>query len=125
MKSSLGNSCSSLRGCDKFLDSAAQEKLSNSAVLIIGAGGLGCPAAIYLASSGVGRLGIVDQDLIEISNLHRQILYRETSLGTCKADSAAAACLALNSSIEVNFYRKPSCSMVKPIIFVQLDCQTR
>lgn len=80
---------------------AAQEALSQASVLVIGAGGLGCPAAIYLAASGIGHLGIVDQDDVEISNLHRQILHTERTIGKHKADSAAAACAAINSSIKV------------------------
>lgn len=68
---------------------------------MIGAGGLGCPAALYLAAAGVGRLGIVDQDAVELSNLHRQVAHREASVGMHKADSAAQACRALNSSIQV------------------------
>lgn len=84
---------------DIFL--SAQEALSQAAVLIIGAGGLGCPAAIYLAACGVGQIGIVDHDSVEMSNLHRQILHTEASIGMHKAESAAAACRALNSSIKV------------------------
>lgn len=80
---------------------AAQARLCKAAVLVIGAGGLGCPAALYLAAAGVGRLGIVDQDAVELSNLHRQIAHREASVGMHKADSAAQACSGLNSSIQV------------------------
>ena len=59
----------------------------NSAVLIIGAGGLGCPAAVYLAGAGVGKMGIVDCDTIEPSNLHRQILHAEAKIGRSKVGS--------------------------------------
>lgn len=74
--------------------------MSGSA-LIVGAGGLGSPAALYLAAAGVGCIGIVDQDVVELSNLHRQIIHAEARVGTHKAESAAQACLALNSSIKV------------------------
>jgi adenylyltransferase/sulfurtransferase len=57
-------------------------------VLIIGAGGLGCPAAAYIAGAGVGRLGLVDGDEVELSNLHRQILHNSSKVGTKKVDSA-------------------------------------
>ena len=70
-------------------------------MLIIGAGGLGCPAAIYLAAAGVGRIGIVDKDVVDLSNLHRQILHTESKVGRHKADSAAEACRAVNSLIKV------------------------
>ena len=71
---------------------AAQEKLQQSKVLIIGAGGLGCPAALYLASSGIGTLGIADYDIVSVSNLHRQVLYGERDAGSKKA---AVACKKL------------------------------
>lgn len=55
----------------------------------MGAGGLGCPAALYLASAGVGHIGIIDYDNVEINNLHRQLLYTETNIGTSKVNSAS------------------------------------
>src|SRR5271156_4122757 len=70
----------------------AQERLKNSSALIIGCGGLGSPAALYLASSGLNRLGLVDHDNVDISNLHRQIIHRETTLGQTKVDSAQLTC---------------------------------
>ena len=79
---------------------AAQARLCQGSVLIIGAGGLGSPAALYLSAAGVGRLGIVDTDAVELSNLHRQIAHQEASVGQHKAASAAASCTALNSSIQ-------------------------
>ena len=86
---------------DNFGLSAAQARLVSGSALIIGAGGLGSPAALYLAAAGVGRIGIVDQDVVELSNLHRQIIHAEARVGTHKAESAAQACHALNSSIKV------------------------
>ena len=82
---------------------AAQGRLCRSSVLVVGAGGLGSPAVLYLAAAGVGRLGIVDKDTVELSNLHRQIAHTEAGQGVHKAESAADACRALNSSIEVRW----------------------
>lgn len=73
-----------------------------SSALIIGAGGLGSSAALYLTAAGVGRIGVVDQDVVEVNNLHRQIIHNESRVGMHKAESAAAACSQLNSSIKVN-----------------------
>uniref|UniRef100_T1IQK8 Ubiquitin activating enzyme 4 n=1 Tax=Strigamia maritima TaxID=126957 RepID=T1IQK8_STRMM len=64
-----------------------QVKLKNAAVLIVGAGGLGCPLGIYLASAGVGKIGIVDYDIVEINNLHRQISHSESRIGSLKTQS--------------------------------------
>ena len=71
-----------------------QSKLKAKSALIIGAGGLGCPAALYLCTSGVGRLGIVDNDLIEASNIHRQIAHDLISVGKSKARNLADKCRA-------------------------------
>lgn len=65
-----------------------QLKLRSSSVLLIGAGGLGCPAAMYIAGAGVGKIGIVDGDTVDVSNLHRQVLHRTGSTGKFKVDSA-------------------------------------
>ena len=73
-----------------------QQKLLDSSVLVIGAGGLGCPILQYLAATGVGRIGVVDFDIIEIHNLHRQILYNDTQVGATKAATAHAVLNALN-----------------------------
>ena len=67
---------------------AAQEKLRASSVLLIGAGGLGSPLALYLAAAGVGRIGIMDFDVVDLSNLQRQIIHREQDVGINKAQSA-------------------------------------
>lgn len=67
-----------------------QTKLKNSSVLVVGAGGLGCPVLMYLAAGGVGKIGIIDGDLVELSNLHRQIIHDEASIGFLKALSAKA-----------------------------------
>jgi sulfur-carrier protein adenylyltransferase/sulfurtransferase len=81
-----------------------QKKLKYARVLCIGLGGLGSPLLLYLAAAGVGKLGIVDHDKVELTNLQRQILYRSHHLGQAKSISAREQLLALNSSIEVNSY---------------------
>ena len=65
-----------------------QLRLKNASVLIVGVGGLGCPAATYLAGAGVGKIGLMDGDTVELSNLHRQLLHTEKWLGLAKVDSA-------------------------------------
>ncbi|XP_014770747.1 adenylyltransferase and sulfurtransferase MOCS3 [Octopus bimaculoides] len=77
-----------------------QKKLSKTSALIVGAGGLGCPAAIYLAAAGIGRLGVVDYDDVELNNLHRQILHTEKRIGISKTASLATSCAQLNSSVQ-------------------------
>eukprot|EP00242_Pyramimonas_sp_CCMP2087_P007120 CAMPEP_0198199604 /NCGR_PEP_ID=MMETSP1445-20131203/2852_1 /TAXON_ID=36898 /ORGANISM="Pyramimonas sp., Strain CCMP2087" /LENGTH=327 /DNA_ID=CAMNT_0043869487 /DNA_START=140 /DNA_END=1120 /DNA_ORIENTATION=- len=81
-----------------------QAKICASSVLVIGAGGLGSPVCLYLSAAGVGRLGIVDQDEVELSNLHRQIIHREAAVGTPKVESAAVTCRALNSSARISIH---------------------
>jgi adenylyltransferase/sulfurtransferase len=78
-----------------------QRKLSEARVLVVGAGGLGCPAILYLAAAGVGHLGIADGDLVESSNLHRQPLYRAADVGSPKVRLAAERARSLNPFIEV------------------------
>jgi adenylyltransferase/sulfurtransferase len=70
-------------------------------VLVIGAGGLGCPAALYLAAAGVGRLSLADSDKVDLTNLQRQILYRTDAVGTPKVDAAAATLHAINPEVEI------------------------
>lgn len=81
--------------------SAGQEKLSNAKVLIVGMGGLGCPAAQYLAAAGVGTLGLMDHDSVNLSNLQRQILYGESDVGKPKVEIAKLALQKLNSEINL------------------------
>ena len=78
-----------------------QEKLLASSVLLIGAGGLGSPAALYLAAAGVGRIGLVDFDRVDASNLQRQVLYTTRDVGEPKVDVAAARLSALNPDVDV------------------------
>jgi len=81
-----------------------QSKVSNGSVLVIGAGGLGSPALLYLAAAGVGRIGIVDRDSVELSNIHRQVIHTEQTVGVHKTKSAKRAIMELNSSIHVEEY---------------------
>ncbi|AVM51848.1 adenylyltransferase/sulfurtransferase [Bacteroides zoogleoformans] len=83
------------------LGESGQQKLSNAKVLIVGVGGLGSPIALYLAGAGVGVLGLVDDDVVSISNLQRQVLYSESEVGQPKVVCAARRLQALNSSVEV------------------------
>jgi len=80
---------------------AGQERLKNSKVLIVGAGGLGSPAALYLATAGIGCLGIIDDDVVELSNLGRQVLHGESDLGSSKVESAERSLKAVNPEIEI------------------------
>jgi molybdopterin/thiamine biosynthesis adenylyltransferase/rhodanese-related sulfurtransferase len=82
-----------------------QQKLLNSRVLMLGAGGLGSPAALYLAAAGVGTLGIIDDDVVDRSNLQRQILHADDRVGEPKVDSAELTIHALNPDVTVNKYQ--------------------
>ena len=83
------------------LGERGQRRLKAGSVLLVGAGGLGSPAALYLAAAGVGRLGIVDFDAVDLSNLQRQVLHGTSSLGVAKVDSAAARLADLNPDIVI------------------------
>src|SRR5216110_3707394 len=85
---------------------AGQQKLLDSKVLLIGAGGLGSPAAYYLTSAGVGTLGIVDSDVVDLTNLQRQILHTTERIGESKVDSAKATLEALNPDVRIVGYRE-------------------
>lgn len=82
-----------------------QARLRTASVLLIGAGGLGSPLALYLAAAGVGRIGIVDDDVVELSNLQRQVAHGVADIGMAKVDSATAAMLAINPAILVEAHR--------------------
>jgi sulfur-carrier protein adenylyltransferase/sulfurtransferase len=105
---------------------AGQEKLRQAAVLIVGCGGLGVPAMTYLAAAGVGRLGLVDGDRLEASNLHRQTLYALADVGQPKVELAAARLRALNPEVEVRTYPvrlEAACAaeIIEPYALV-IDC---
>ncbi len=85
---------------------AGQLKLKAAKVLVVGAGGLGCPALLYLAAAGVGTLGMVDFDRVDESNLHRQVLYGAKSLGQLKVDAAKERLSDLNSDIEIKTFAR-------------------
>lgn len=86
--------------------SSAQAALLRGSVLVVGAGGLGCAAIPYLAGAGVQRIGIADPDLVEASNLHRQILHRENEEGSSKAASAARFVRELNSAVTLDIHEE-------------------
>jgi adenylyltransferase/sulfurtransferase len=78
-----------------------QEKLKSTKVLVVGAGGLGCPVLLYLAAAGIGKIGIIDNDAVDLTNLQRQVLYKVEDIGNPKALVATKRLLAMNDSIEV------------------------
>ena len=84
-----------------------QKKLKASSVLIIGTGGLGSPVALYLAAAGIGRIGLVDYDTVDSSNLQRQVIHGTSTVGKLKVDSAKARMLDLNPDIRVDVYNEP------------------
>lgn len=88
------------------MDYAGQEKLLNAKVLIIGIGGLGSPAALYLAASGIGEITLVDDDVVELSNLQRQIVHSQSTIGLNKAESAKHNLVKLNSTIKITVISK-------------------
>ena len=85
----------------KEVGGAGQQRLLRSRVLVIGAGGLGCPIALYLAAAGVGTIGVVDDDVVSLSNLQRQIAHATARIGTPKTASAAATVATINPDVRV------------------------
>src|SRR5438477_10846501 len=86
---------------------AGQKRLKASSVLLIGAGGLGSPSALYLAAAGVGRIGLVDFDVVDETNLQRQIVHDTQAVGTSKLESARKRLSALNPFIEIETHEAP------------------
>ena len=83
-----------------------QIKLKQAKVLVVGVGGLGCPVIQYLVAAGVGTLGIIDADVVSLSNLQRQILYTESELGQSKAQLSASKMSGLNSNVTIHIYNR-------------------
>jgi adenylyltransferase/sulfurtransferase len=84
-----------------------QRKLKQSSILVIGTGGLGSPVALYLAAAGIGRIGLVDYDVVDFSNLQRQVIHGTAGLGALKVESARSRMLDLNPDIQVEVYNEP------------------
>ena len=88
----------------KELGKKGQQKIFHSKVLVIGAGGLGCPALQYLAAAGVGCIGILDHDVVELSNLQRQTLYRLEDIGSSKTRAAYKKIRSFNPEVNINIH---------------------
>ncbi len=102
-------------------DVAGQERLLAARVLVVGLGGLGSPAALYLAAAGVGTLVLADGDCVEASNLQRQIAHGESDLGRNKAASAAAALAQINSAVRVTTVERNLDAEVLPALLRDVD----
>ena len=92
----------------KDVGAVGQKKILSSKVLIVGAGGLGCPIADYLSRAGVGTIGIVDFDKISLSNIHRQNLYNSKDIGKYKADVVKEKIKLINPFTKIKTYKKKS-----------------
>lgn len=90
----------------KEIGGQGQEKLKKSKVLVVGAGGLGAPILLYLSAAGIGNIGVVDYDNVELSNLNRQILYKINDIGIPKVEAASNAIRSLNPSIKLNSFKQ-------------------
>ncbi len=100
---------------------AGQQRLRDGRVLIVGVGGLGSPAALYLATAGVGTIGLIDPDVVEPSNLQRQIAYVTRDIGSAKVEAAAAAVRARNPEVIVHAYRERLTARCLPELFAEYD----
>lgn len=100
---------------------AGQEKLLSSAVLLVGAGGLGSPAALYLTAMGIGRIGVIDGDTVSPSNLNRQILYTTRDIGRSKAEAAGERIKLLNPDLNLDIYTQFLTADNAPEILARYD----
>ena len=98
-----------------------QRRLLNARVLVVGAGGLGSPAALYLAAAGVGTIGIVDSDVVDVSNLQRQVLFRASDAGRAKVEAAAESLRALNPDVTIVPHRERLASTTARAIVADYD----
>jgi sulfur-carrier protein adenylyltransferase/sulfurtransferase len=105
----------------KEIGEIGQQKLKEAKVLVVGAGGLGCPALLYLTAAGVGRIGIVDFDLVSISNLHRQVLFSVHDIGLSKAFRAGDVLEQINPDIEIIVFNEKLSNDNAPDIFKGFD----
>lgn len=99
----------------------AQEKLKSAKVLVIGAGGLGCPVIQYLTAAGIGEIGIVDGDVVSLSNLQRQIIYTESEIGQSKAVIASVKMLNLNSDVNIRVFDSFLSDELADLVFPTFD----
>src|ERR1700676_5420808 len=105
----------------KGFGEAGQQKLARAKVLVIGAGGLGCPALMYLAASGVAVIGIIDDDVVALHNLHRQPIYNMEDIGKPKAERAAAFLQRLNPDILIVSYNRRLTTAIALEIMIGFD----
>ena len=98
-----------------------QKALKNASVLVIGAGGLGSPVMSYLGAAGVGTIGVIDDDIVDLSNLQRQVIHRDVDIGTPKVHSAAAAVRALNPHVTVRPYARRLTDDIAASLFAEYD----
>lgn len=105
----------------KEIGGSGQTRLTAASVLVIGAGGIGSPAIQYLAGAGIGRLVLVDDDVVDASNLARQTIYATTDVGLAKVDRAAAAAARLNPHVGVQPHRRRIDAATAPALLVGID----
>jgi molybdopterin/thiamine biosynthesis adenylyltransferase len=103
------------------LGGPGQKRLKQARALVVGAGGLGSPVLLYLAAAGVGRIGVVDDDTVDNSNLQRQVIHRDDAIGLPKVQSAAAAMRAQNPYVEVRPYRRRLDGETAAALFAEYD----